>query len=87
MIKKLWVLFGEDDSVECFCEENRKKCPPEKNPKCEENVVKFVKIERLDVDAKFSKSINDITNVVNKGARDITKASNQLKRSINKFKV
>ena len=86
MIKKLWVKFDDMD-IECFCEEGRKKCAPESNPKCKEYVVKFIEIERdnnlEDIKKTLSKEERFMKELISKLKRHDTK----LKHSINKFKI
>jgi hypothetical protein len=79
MIKKMWVLFDGMDVV-CCCDQNNKKCNSVDEPKCEEYVVKFTKIERnISVD-KFNKEIN-------RGIKEISKLDLEIKKSMTKFKV
>jgi len=71
--------------VDCMC--NHKKCPPEKNPECEEYVVKFDKINRSSNIINTTESIDTLTNGFSKFNREIKKRTNELKKSINRFKV
>ena len=82
MIKKLWVKFDEMD-IECFCNENRKKCPPESNPVCKEYVVKLIEIERKYRDVDFEKGEKLFKDAVKK----FKKQGTELRKSIRKFKI
>jgi hypothetical protein len=86
MIKKLWVKFDGMD-ISCFCEEDRKKCPPESKPMCEEHVVKFIKIKRDNT----AEQIKEVMTREQKAMKDILakikRYDTELKKSIRKFKV
>ncbi len=82
MIKKLWVKFNEMD-IECFCNENRKECPPESKPVCKEYIVKLIEIERQKEDIEFKKGEKLFKDAVLK----LKKQETELRKSIRKFKI
>ena len=86
MIKKLWVKFDGLD-VECFCEENRKKCVKEEEPKCKEYVVKFVEIKRDITTERATEILTREQKAVKNIIEKIKRYDSELKRNIKKFKV
>jgi len=82
LIRKLWVKFNEMD-IDCFCSENRKKCPPESKPTCKEYVVKLTEIERKYKKVEFEKEEKLFKDAVNK----FKKQGTELRKSIRKFKI
>jgi hypothetical protein len=84
LIKKLWVKFDDMD-INCFCEENNKKCAAIEEPICKEYVVKFTEIKRADecikIDlSKEKRAFSDLS-------RQLNRKTTELKKSIQKFKV
>ena len=82
MIKKLWVKFDEMD-IECFCNENRKKCPAESKPTCKEYVVKLIEIKRTEQDINLEKEEKEFKVAVLK----LKKQEAELRKTIRKFKI
>lgn len=75
MIDKFWVKFDELD-VECFCKDGNKKCPSEKNPLCEEYIIKLIKIER--------NKVNDDLDILNENVKKLIKIDDKFKSEISK---
>lgn len=74
LIDIYWVKF-EDGEIDCFCRQDRKKCPAEKIPLCKEYVLKFIKVER------------NIEDIMQEPMAQLKKKMTELQKSINKFKV
>lgn len=55
--KKLWAKFDGLD-IECFCEEENKKCSLKDKPECKEYVVKFIEIKRDRKQEELQKEID-----------------------------
>lgn len=82
LIKKLWVKLDEMD-IECFCNENRKKCSAESKPVCKEYVVKLIEIKRTEQDIEFEKEEKVFKDAVLK----LKKQEAELRKTIRKFKI
>lgn len=89
--KKLWIKFNENLDIECFCEENRKKCPPEQRSACREYIVKFIEIERPKEYEERINNIKDATQQLEARIKKETKKfETQLQKSlrvVKKFKI
>lgn len=78
MIKKLWVKFDGLD-VACVCNEGNKKCNLSDKPTCEEYVVKFTPIDRID-NRKLSKSPKYLADSRRKLYSELNKAVNHINK-------
>lgn len=86
LAKKLWVKFDNFDIV-CFCEENRKECPPESKPDCKEYIVKFIEIKRSKEAEENIDAIKDVTKRLEAQVkREKKKFETQLQRSLREMK-
>jgi len=78
----MWIKFDEDN-IKCFCNENRKSCPPEGKPICKEYIVKLIEIKRKKEDIEFEKEEKLFKDAVLK----LKKQEMELRKSIRKFKI
>jgi len=87
LIKKLWAKFDHMDVV-CFCEEHDRRCKGDKE--CKEYVVKFTEIKRAEKNEELDKLEKDLARdgrLIEKAAKNLTRQTNELKKSIKKFKI
>ena len=75
----MWVKFKDLD-VECFCDEGRKKCTPEKKPECKEYVVKFIHIERSKAEVMAKEKRDELTKKLKKVKTELEKNARKFKR-------
>jgi hypothetical protein len=70
-------------NIECFCNENRKKCPAESKPVCKEYIIKLIEIKRTEQDIEFEKEEKVFKDAVLK----LKKQEAELRKTIRKFKI
>jgi len=80
LIRKLWVKFADMD-VECFCNENNRKC---RDKECREYVVRFIEIKRAEV--PIIKSDNSEQRL-KQAIRKLKRSETELSKSIKKFRI
>ena len=74
-------------NVECFCEENRKKCVKEEKPECKEYVVKFIEVKRDSTVQQIQEVMTREQKAMKEILAKVKKYDSELKKSIRKFKV
>lgn len=79
--KKMWVKFNDEGELECFCNNGDKSCPSALEPTCEEYVVKFMKIHRVQ------QTVSDLSDEVDRAVTVAERTEREIATKLRRFET